>query len=371
MPHIIIVGGGLAGLASALSLRRAGHTVQYKVFEASQLGFRDTEGTIAQIGPKVNDILTRWGVDAAVSRPVLIKEVSEFGQDGTLRDTYEGPKPPGWSYYQRTRLHEALLQSATAPTGSGHPVQIISGMKISVIDPDAGLVISQEGQTYHGDAIIGADGWHSISRKALPLNDTTVPAPAKRDSACNLNDMRNGAEQTPNSNYILSSRGPFSWIQRFRYRAQSASLGFKFISFSLEVGCYICGYTNSDKLDLSEESLKEELLRVFGCADSPLRDLLNAAKYENIQFWFYPILPHVEEWAFRRLVLIGDAAHPFLPFEPPGISQSITGADALAEELRSDVQVDDIPEHLAAWVIPRKERVKTILGMERNDWLPT
>ncbi|KAK6811309.1 hypothetical protein RU639_013115 [Aspergillus parasiticus] len=362
MPHIIIVGGGLAGLASALSLRRAGHTVQYKVFEASQLGFRDTEGTIAQIGPKVNDILTRWGVDAAVSRPVLIKEVSEFGQGGTPRDTYEGPKPPGWSYYQRARLHEALLQSATAPTGSGHPVQIISGMKISVIDPDAGLVISQDGQTYHGDAIIGADGWHSISRKALPLNDTTVPAPAK---------------VTIHLNVDISEHEQNQIVERFRLQPEryekwcGANAELKL--YSVEPGTILMDTTLSVQgtIDLSEESLKEELLRVFGCADSPLRDLLNAAKYENIQFWFYPILPHVEEWAFRRLVLIGDAAHPFLPFEPPGTSQSITGADALAEELRSDVQVDDIPEHLAAWVIPRKERVKTILGMERNDWLPT
>ncbi|KAE8329714.1 hypothetical protein BDV39DRAFT_171219 [Aspergillus sergii] len=360
MPHIIIVGAGLAGLASALSLRRAGHTVQ--VFEASQLGFRDTEGTIAQIGPKVNDILKRWGVDTAVARPVLIKEVSEFGQDGSPRATYEGPKPPGWSYYQRTRLHEALLRSATAPTGSGHPVQIISDMKISVIDPDAGLVISQEGQTYHGDAIIGADGWHSISRKALPLNGTTVPAPAK--VTIHLNVDISGHEQ----NQI---------VERFRLQPEryekwcGANAELKL--YSVEPGAILMDTTLSveSTIDLSVESLKEELLRVFGSANSPLKELLGAAKYEDIQFWFYPILPHVEEWAFRRLVLIGDAAHPFLPFEPPGTSQSITGADALAEVLRSDVQVDDIPKHLAAWVIPRKERVKTILGMERNDWLST
>ncbi|KAB8268140.1 hypothetical protein BDV30DRAFT_245969 [Aspergillus minisclerotigenes] len=375
MPQIIIVGAGLAGLASALSLRRAGHKVQ--VFEASQLGFRDTEGTIAQIGPKVNDILKRWGVDAAVARPVLIKAVSEFDHDGAPGATEEAPKPPGWCYYQRSRLHEALLNSATAPTGSGHPVEIISGMKISAIDPEAGLVISQEGQAYHGDAIIGADGWHSISRKTLPLNDTTIPAPAK--VTIHLNVDISGHEQNQIvQRFRLQPERYEKWCgANIELKLYSVEPGTILVDTVLPVGStsgkssYMFGYTNLAELDICEEYLKDELLKVFGSANSPLKELLDAAEYRDIQFWFYPNLPHVQEWAFRRLVLIGDAAHPFLPCEPPGTSQSITGADALAEALRSDVEMDHIPEHLAAWVIPRKERVKTIQGMERNDWPST
>ena len=87
-------------------------------------------------------------------------------------------------------------------------------------------------------------------------------------------------------------------------------------------------------------------------------------------------------------MLIGDAAHPFLPcksaeenyrahkkslpfsVELPGTSQSLTGADALATTLKLDSQVEEIPDRLAAWVVTRKERVKTIQALERKDWPP-
>ncbi|KAL4747949.1 hypothetical protein BDW72DRAFT_196232 [Aspergillus terricola var. indicus] len=357
MLHIIIVGAGLAGLASALSLRRAGHKVQ--VFETSQLTQEDTEGTVAQIGPKVNGILKKWGVDAAVARPVLVREISEFGQDGTLRSTEDGPKPPGWSYYQRSKLHEALLESATSPTGSGHPVEIISNTGIKAIDPELGVVISQGGQTYHGDAIIGADGWHSIAREALPNKDTTFPAPAK--VAVHLSVDASAHEQ----NQI---------VQRFRLQPEryekwlGANAELKLYAVEPQIILINAILSVQSVADLSAEFLKNELLTEFGSANSSLKELLDPAECKNIKFWFHPNLPHVEEWALGRLMLIGDAAHPFLPFEPPGTSQSITGADALADFLSSGVQVDDVSERLAAWAIPRKERVKTIQKMERKDW---
>ncbi|KAL5040845.1 hypothetical protein BDW71DRAFT_212710 [Aspergillus fruticulosus] len=378
MPHIIIIGAGLAGLASALSLRRAGHKV--RVFEASQLTPGDTEGTVSQIGPKVDNILKRWGVDAAVARPVLIREVFKFGLNGELKSKEDGPKPvrgqlrqlgskmlikpvyiqPGWKYYQRSRLHEALLKAATSPEGVGDPVVLVLGTTIDAIDPQAGLVTLQDGQAYHGDAIIGADGWNSVSRRAAPHNGAIVPAPAK--VAIHLSVDISAHEQ----NEI---------VRRFRLQPERYEIwtgaDVELKVYSVDSGSILVDATlpvRSDT-DLCAQSLESQLLRKFHSTDSPLGDLLAAAEAKNLQFWFHPNLPVVREWALGRLALIGDAAHPFLPFEPPGTSQSITGADALADALGSDVRVEDVPKYLAAWVSPRKERVKTIQGMERKGWL--
>lgn len=54
--------------------------------------------------------------------------------------------------------------------------------------------------------------------------------------------------------------------------------------------------------------------------------------------------------------------------EPPGTSQSITGAADLDNILRPSFDVDEIQARLDAWEIPRKERVKFIQGVERKAW---
>lgn len=54
--------------------------------------------------------------------------------------------------------------------------------------------------------------------------------------------------------------------------------------------------------------------------------------------------------------------------EPPGTSQSITGAAALDNILTPSFDVDEIQARLEAWEIPRKERVKFIQGVERKAW---
>jgi hypothetical protein len=63
----------------------------------------------------------------------------------------------------------------------------------------------------------------------------------------------------------------------------------------------------------------------------------------------------------RELTLCAD--------ELPGTSQTLNDALALGAELRSGVSADEIEECLAAWEIPRKQRVETIQQTERASWL--
>lgn len=56
--------------------------------------------------------------------------------------------------------------------------------------------------------------------------------------------------------------------------------------------------------------------------------------------------------------------------ELPGTSQTLNDALSLGTELGSGVNPDEIEERLAAWEIPRKQRVETIQQGERAYWLP-
>ncbi|CAI7596189.1 unnamed protein product [Penicillium glandicola] len=355
MPRIIVVGAGLAGLASALALRRSGHQVQ--IFEASQLLFEHTEGPVVQIGPKVNDILKKWEFDAEVARGVLIEEVSEYDLGGLPRKS-EGSQPPGWMYFQRSRLHKALMDAAKAPSGAGQPVEIFLNTRVISAQGDTGVVVVEDGRSFTGDLVIGADGLHSTTRKAFP-NDIISAGPTKltvhfRVATAKLEDN--------------------AVIKRFQIQPQKYekwvgdNVELKVFSVDSEHIIFDTTLPILSEAGLSPTFLKKQISDAFVSADSQIRELLDAVNPEDIQFWSYNSMPHVERWTSKRLVLIGDAAHPFLPYELPGTSQSITGAEALDEVFTTSFGVEEIQARLQAWEIVRKERVEFIQGLERKAW---
>ena len=56
-------------------------------------------------------------------------------------------------------------------------------------------------------------------------------------------------------------------------------------------------------------------MQAFQNADSQFKELLSTVKPADIRFWSYSSAPGIETWTLNRLVLIGDAAHPFLAGE--------------------------------------------------------
>jgi 2-polyprenyl-6-methoxyphenol hydroxylase-like FAD-dependent oxidoreductase len=69
--HIIIIGGGLAGLCCAIALRRSGHRVQ--VFEQSR--FANEIGAAIHMTPNATGVLRQIGIDPRDSGAVLLDQV--------------------------------------------------------------------------------------------------------------------------------------------------------------------------------------------------------------------------------------------------------------------------------------------------------
>ncbi|KAK4247617.1 3-hydroxybenzoate 6-hydroxylase [Corynascus novoguineensis] len=162
-----VVGAGIAGLAAAIALRRAGWDVE--VFERSQ--FKNEIGAAITVTPNAAMVLRRWGFDMEKAMAMLNQSmILRLAADpSVILDQQEYPDGDGvlkygvWSFH-RVDLHRGLRDLATATANSvvsGTPVQIRLGCKIEGIDCEAGVLHVSDSRTIHKDLLVLADGAHS------------------------------------------------------------------------------------------------------------------------------------------------------------------------------------------------------------------
>ncbi|KAL4806514.1 hypothetical protein BDV18DRAFT_159686 [Aspergillus unguis] len=342
--NILIVGGGIAGLATALALRKAGHRV--KVFEATRLEDKDTVGPVVHLGPRSHDLLVNWGYDSAEARAVPVQQVDEFNLNGQVKDDAK-TQPPGWVYLDRSRLHRSLLNALSTDT-SGQ-VDVLLGTTVDSVDK-TGLVTLRDGSTFQGDVVVGADGFDSTVRESITPSKTIPSGPAQV------------------AVYFSIPSGSHSCVQRFqhqpaRYEKWLGSIELRVHAVEPDRLLFDTNLPLS-KGDIDGPSLKQTILEAFAGA-SEFSKLLSTVHPEDIHFWTQPVLPLVEKWTSKHVVLVGDAAHPFLPHELPGTSQALNDAAALAAELSPNIKPEEVERALKGWEGPRKERVRVIQGKER------
>ncbi|KAL1855919.1 hypothetical protein Daus18300_010898 [Diaporthe australafricana] len=169
---IIICGGGLAGLASALLLRED-HDVT--ILESSTLN--EELGAAITLSMNASRLLrsslARAGFDKDKAKYVEAEKLQEVHwQDLSILDelqmehvtkVYNEP----WWYFSRKDIHSELKRAALAEDGMGTTPALKLGAYVERVDPKHGTVHLASGETFHGDVIIGADGIRSASGNSV------------------------------------------------------------------------------------------------------------------------------------------------------------------------------------------------------------
>ncbi len=346
--RILVVGAGIGGLTAALALRQSGFDVH--VYEQAHV-LREVGAGLA-LGANAVRVLHRLGLAEALRAVGVRSESWDFRdwQSGALLGRVPladaGESRWGAPFYNvhRADLHDALR----AAVGDQH---ITLGSRCVSLEQHRSEVTLHfaDGRHATGDVVIGADGIHSVVREyvAEAVQPTLWPQIAWRGLAPGTVGHEVGLEMRQHVNlgrskmfvtYYVSSGRLVNWI-----------------------GC-----TPSDgwlEESWSARGDREDALAVFDGWHPQVHALI--AGTEAVFKWALFDRPPLDTWTRGRVALLGDAAHPMLPFMGQGAAQSLEDAIVLARCLESD---RDAPERaLRAYADRRRERAAALQAASRDQ----
>ncbi|MFN7928066.1 MAG: flavin-dependent oxidoreductase [Blastocatellia bacterium] len=336
---VLIAGGGIGGLVTALCCEQAG--IEAQVFESVP--------EIRPLGVGINllphsvRVLTMLGLDAKLAETAIATaELIYYNKFGQLiwrerRGLAAGYHWPQYSIH-RGRLQMLLLDAVRERLGAaavqtGHQLESFRELgdqvEATFTNRTTGEIVAVEA----GDVLIGADGIHSRVRQHFYPNEQ-----APKFSGKLL--WRGVTEDEP----YLTGRSMFmaGYANRkfvaYPICPQTAARGRSLINWVADV--YVGDAYAGTPRDWNRQVDASTVLPAF--ADWHFDWLDIPALIANAEaIYEFPMIDRdpVERWSFERITLLGDAAHPMYPIGSNGASQGILDAPVLVEALTSETNV--------------------------------
>ncbi|HEY5793800.1 MAG TPA: FAD-dependent monooxygenase [Bosea sp. (in: a-proteobacteria)] len=350
-PHFLIAGAGIGGLTAALSLARRG--ISATVIE-KRTGFGEL-GAGLQISPNSGRVLD----DLDLTLPLKRVSVSSHGlavrrwNDGTeLLEMPQHPErlPTPFRMLKRNDLHTVLLDAARAMPN----IRLVVGRAVEQIAQDEhGVTVTLTGQNGHeesmqGLGLIGADGLWSRVRDLS--GDTSPPVFTGYEA---WRALAPGAKvDKPRVNLHL---GPG------RHMVHYAVAGGR------ETNVVLIRPTKQAREGWSRDGESGIVTEHVAGGSQALRELVASAS--GWQVWsLFDRKPAA--MAKGRIALLGDSAHPVLPFLAQGASLAIEDAAVLARLLAERLQAEGapgVPAAMAAYAAARSARAARVQEASRSN----
>jgi salicylate hydroxylase len=315
---VIIVGGGIGGMAAALALSKLG--IRIVLLEQSpEIG---EIGAGIQLAPNAFAAMDALGVGENARRRAVFterlimmdaidgKEVAQFVVDEKFRQRFGNP----YAVIHRADIHLSIYEAVKESPlieflTSVHVNDVIDeGNKVTVID--------SQGRRYTGDAVIGCDGVKSAVRAKVLGDEARVSGHVVYRAVVPVEDMPEDLRWNAPAVWV----GPNNHLVHYPLRGgQQYNLVVTFHSREKETWGV-------------REGSKEEVLSYFSeICDRPKQLLDKPTSWKR---WSTADRDPVETWTFGRITLLGDAAHPMLQYLAQGACMAIEDAVTLGEAIK-------------------------------------
>jgi salicylate hydroxylase len=314
--NAVVAGGGIGGLAAAIALAQRG--LEVRVCERRS-EFPE-EGAGIQIGPNGSRILRDLGVAEFLEDKVAKPDVLSVRDGATGRELARLPLgawiaerhgAPYWTAHRRD-LHLALRARAEAEPR----ITLSRGTEIVSLEkePDGICAIGTKGEVLRASILVAADGLWSGMRQHISGRQINL-APVGKTAFRSVTPASNlPPELTPNAVHI--------WLAPGAHAVHYPVNGGRDIALVViaDDPSRFEGWDSPVIADAAKEKVEE-----FA---APLRKLVASA--DSWRRWSLYRMPPLERWISGRAALLGDAAHPMLPFLAQGAVMALEDAVTLA-----------------------------------------
>ncbi|SOY69426.1 3-hydroxybenzoate 6-hydroxylase [Cupriavidus taiwanensis] len=315
---VLVIGGGIGGLAAALALAKQGIRIEL-LEQAEQIG---EIGAGIQLAANAFAALDALGVgqaarDRAVFTDQMIlkdaldaSDVAVVDVGAPYRERFGNP----YAVIHRADIHLSILEAV-----QDHPlITFRTSTRVAKLEQgERGVtVIDQRGECHVADAVVGCDGVKSVIRQTLIGDEARVTGHVVYRAVVDVEDMPKDLQV----NAPVVWAGPNCHLVHYPLRGgQQYNLVVTFHS------------REKEEWGVKDGS-KEEVLSYFeGIHPLPHQMLDRPSSWKR---WATADREPVERWSFGRATILGDAAHSMTQYVAQGACQALEDAVTLGAAVR-------------------------------------